>query len=334
MNSKIIIAVLSVFALGIIVAWNYLALTPQAPELERLSLGVERSILPTTVWVAEYNGYFKEAGIDVSIKEFDSGKASFLAMLNNEGVDISTVAPTPIMFNSFKRNDFSIIATFVYSDNDVKVIARKDKGISTVTDLQGKRIGATSGTTGQFFVDNLLMMHAIPGAEVDVVDISPEELPEALKNDRVDAIVIWEPHAYNAQHLLQEKAIRIPSSEVYLETFNFVMMKDFAVNNPPIIRKFLRAMIKATQFINQHKEKSQEIVANRLNLDKEIIEALWNDYVFEISLEQVLVLTLEAEARWAINQKLTSGTEVPNYLDYIYMDTLKEISPQAVRIIH
>ena len=95
--------------------------------IEKVSLGVEASLLPAAVWVADNKGYFQDEGLDLTIKEFNSGRLSFLAMLKGEGVDISTVAPTPIMFSSFNRQDFSILATFVYSYDDVKVIARRDK---------------------------------------------------------------------------------------------------------------------------------------------------------------------------------------------------------------
>ena len=69
--------------------------------VEAVTLGVETSLLPAAVWVAEHKGLFKEEGLDVTIKEFNSGSASLSAMLNGEGIDIAAAAPTPIMFNSF-----------------------------------------------------------------------------------------------------------------------------------------------------------------------------------------------------------------------------------------
>jgi ABC-type nitrate/sulfonate/bicarbonate transport system substrate-binding protein len=304
-------------------------------ELEKATLGAESSLLPAAVWVAENKGYFQEQGLDLTIKEFDSGKASLLAMLEgDEGIDISTVAPTPIMFNSFDRQDFSIFATFVYSYDDVKVIARKDKGITTVVDLRGKKIGTPAGTTGQFFVEAFLIHTGLSASEVEVVDIAPSDLPEALNSGQVDAIVIWEPHGYNAKKLLGDKAIRLPSSDVYKETFNFMVMNDFAEENPEILKKFLRAVDKATTFIKNYKEESQDIVAKRLNLDREVMDALWDEFVFGISLQQSLIVTLEDEARWAIKNNLTGKTKVPNYLGYIYLDALYELKPDSVNIIH
>jgi ABC-type nitrate/sulfonate/bicarbonate transport system substrate-binding protein len=301
-------------------------------SLDKITLGVETSLLPAAVWVAESKGYFQKYGLDVTIKEFDSGKASFNDMLAS-GVDISTVAPTPIMFNSFDRQDFSIFATFVDSYNDVKVIAHKDRGIATASDLKGKKIGTPMGTTGQFFVEAFFVYNGIRSSEVEVIDINPSDLPSALADGNVDAIVIWEPHGYNTQKLLGDKAVRLPSSDVYKETFNFMVMNDFARDNPEILKRFTKAVDYATTFIKNNKEESQKIVAERLGLDKEVTNILWDDFVFEISLHQSLIITLEDEARWAVNNDLVEAEKIPNYLDYIYIDALEEVKPEAVTII-
>ena len=330
-----IIAVVVMASVGIS-AWYLLRQVDNgnSGSVEEVTLGVESSLLPAAVWVSENKGYFREQGLNLTIKEFDSGRLSLLAMLRgDEGVDVCTVAPTPIMFNSFDRQDFSIFATFVHSYDDVKVIARKDVGITTAADLMGKRIGTPSGTTGQFFTEAFLIYNSVSSSDVELVNIAPSDLPSALNDGEVDAIVIWEPHGSNAMRLLGDKGIRLPSSDVYLETFNFVVMNDFASENPEVLERFLRAVVEATEFIDDHMEESQDIVAERLGLDKDVIVALWDEFVFEISLTQSLILTLEDEARWAIKYDLTDKTEVPNYLDYVYLDALDEVKPEAITII-
>jgi NitT/TauT family transport system substrate-binding protein len=339
MDKKIIMVgiLMAVIVIGIV---SYFWLGQEQPEkysgpIEKVTLGVESSLLPAAVWIAENKDYFQEEGLDLTIKEFDSGKQSLMAMLNGgERIDISTAAPTPIILNSFDRQDFSIIATFAYGYTDIKVTARKDRGITTATDLKGKKIGTPAGTTGQFFVESFLIYNKIEPSEVEIIDISPSELPHALENNQVDAIVIWEPHGYNARKLIGDNAIIIPSLGVYKCAFNFLMMKDFVEENPEVIKKFLRAVDRATTFMKDHKEESQDIVAERLNLDGELMNIFWEDFVFEISLQQSLIITLEDEARWAIKNNLTDKTQVPNYLDYVHLDTLYELKPNLVNIIH
>ncbi len=42
---------------------------------------------------------------------------------------------------------------------------------------------------------------------------------------------------------------------------------------------------------------------------------------------------MEDEGRWMINNNLTPEKQIPNFLDYIFMDGLKAIKPEAVNII-
>ena len=63
-----------------------------------------------------------------------------------------------------------------------------------------------------------------------------------------------------------------------------------------------------------------------------LIKILDGDFQFRLSLDQPILVSLEDEARWAIRNKLTDVTKVPNYLDYIYTDALKAVKPGAVTI--
>lgn len=301
-------------------------------KIDKVTLGVGSGVFLSPIWVAEDKGYFQEAGLDLTIKKFNTGKESFWDMLNG-GTDISTSTSTPIVLASFSRQDFSIFATFSNSNNNTKVIARKDKGIHRAKDLKEKKIGVTAGTSAQFFLAGFLIHNALSDSEIQIIDIKPSDLPNALNGGHVDAIVIWEPFAYGARTLLGDKAIRLPSSEIYWETFNFAVMKNFVKKNPEALKKVIRAVEKAITFIREHKEESLKIVVKRTGLSMKIITDIWDDYLFQVSLEQALIQSLEEEARWAVENKLTDKREIPNYLNYIFMDTLKEIKSSAMTII-
>jgi len=296
-------------------------------------LGCETSLLTAPVWVAENKGYFKQEGLNAKIKEFDSGKASFAALLNNKEVDICTVAQTPIMFHSFDRNDFVIIAAMVYSDNDVKVLVRQDKGAINPLDLTGKKVGLTKGTTGQFFFDLFLIYKGMVSSEVETIDLKPSELPQALAHGRVDAICTWEPHILAGKKLLAKNALILPSQGIYREDFYFVANKNFVKNSPEILKTFLKAIERGQKFIKENQEESLSIVAHRLKLDKELTAMIWGDFNFQLFLDQTILVSLEDEARWAMKQGFTDGKAIPNYLDFIYVDALEQAKPDAVTII-
>jgi NitT/TauT family transport system substrate-binding protein len=170
-------------------------------------------------------------------------------------------------------------------------------------------------------------------SEIELVDTGPSELPQALESGQVDAIVIWEPHADLARQLLGDAAIQLPSADIHRTTFNFVVMEEFTQTSPDVLVSFLRAIDKATAFVADHETESQAIVAEKLKLEKDAVTRFWPDFTFELSLDQSLIVTLEAEARWAMRNKLTTGSQVPNYLDYIYSAALEDVNPETIGII-
>ncbi|MBF0277880.1 MAG: NrtA/SsuA/CpmA family ABC transporter substrate-binding protein [SAR324 cluster bacterium] len=305
-----------------------------AGELKKLTLGLTNSFFEATVFIAEEKGFFREEGLDLTILNFPSGKAGLSAMLSGEGVDISSVAPFPIVLSSFERKDFAVLATFVYSYDNIKLIVNKNSGIQSGADLKGKKIGTPFGTSGEFFINTFLTYHSLGNTDITAINLPPSDLPIALKENQVDAIVIWEPHAYQAQKLLQENAVQLPSSEIYRESFNFLVMKDYAEENSDTLKRFLKACQKATDYINNHKTEAQKIVIKRLSLDQEVTSTLWEDFVFKITLDQSLLISLEDEARWLIRSKKTDKKEIPNYLNFVLPEVLKAVNPNSVTLIH
>ena len=196
MTKRTVIAiVIAVVVIGLgIGIWSVQKRTPKyTGPVKKVTLGVETSLLPSAVWVAENKGYFQEEGLDVKIKEFGSGRTALATMLSEGNLDMVTVAQTPVVFNSFNRKDYVIIGTMVYSDNDVKIFARRDRGLKNPSDLRGKTVGITKGSTGHFYLGLFLIHNGLELTEIETIDTEASALPQALADGRVDAISTW-PH--------------------------------------------------------------------------------------------------------------------------------------------
>jgi NitT/TauT family transport system substrate-binding protein len=256
-------------------------------------------------------------------------------MLSEGGLDMVTVAQTPVMFNSFKRNDFAIVAAMVSSYNDVHVLGRRDRGITKPVDLRGKRIGVTVGSTGQYFAGLFLSNAGIELKDVNLVNIKTGELVKGIQDGTVDAITTWQPHVYNAQKALGENSIVFPPRKIFREDFYFVPNLQFLQNHPAIITRFLQAISQAEDFIKDHDNEKEAIaiVANRLGLEQEFVASVWEDFQFGLFLDQTIIQTIEHEAQWAIQNKLTDKTNAPNYGKYISVTALKQVAPEKVLII-
>ena len=75
------------------------------------------------------------------------------------------------------------------------------------------------------------------------------------------------------------------------------------------------------------------LVNNTKFLSKEMLDAVWDDYIYQLSLDNSMLTALEDEARWAIKNKLVDARTIPNYLDYYYLDAMKAVKPDAVSVV-
>ncbi len=307
---------------------------PQSPgSVEKITLGTDRSLFSSPIWIAEHQGYFRDAGLKVTIKELPTGKLALQALLQGEPLDIVTVASTPIMLQGFSRDDFRIIATFVDSQDNDRVIANIESAIATVTDLRGKKIGYVKGTSAHFLLEILLVEHGLIPSQVEVVELKPVDMPKALAASNVDAIAIWEPYATQALALLQERAVQLSPPGTYRATYNLVAMQGFIHKRQQAVTRFLAAIDRTNRLISDQREEAQTIVADRLQMDRAVVAQLWEKFSYRLFLDQLFLLDLESQARWAIKSQLIDITVMPNYLHLVSFNSLQSVKPKAVTLV-
>jgi NitT/TauT family transport system substrate-binding protein len=292
------------------------------------------AILPETalVQVAQAQGFYGKEALVTTITSHHYGKLALNEMLAGKA-DFATVAETPFAFAALKGERVAVIATIHSSHLGHAILARRDRGILSPGELKGKKIAATLGTTSHFFLDTMLVANGVSRKEVEVVDLKAELIPEALLRGDIDAASLFSPFLELAQKQLGDRAISFRDKDVYRYTFNVVTTADVIQKSPGKVTKMLRALLRAEEFARENPEEAQKIVSEFSGIAMDTIRATWLNANFSVILDQSLLLALEDESQWAINNRLTTALKVPNYLDYIYLDGLKAVKADAVRIL-
>ncbi len=297
--------------------------------VEKLTVAAYAGEAGALIFIAEDQGYFEKNGLDVTINGYGSGKACTDALIDGEA-DISTSAGFVFVSSSFDNADLRVLGTVATAEIK-ELIARKDKGITTTDDLIGKRIGVTKKSGAEFQLGIFLTFQGLSQQDVEFVDLKPSEMQEAISNGDVDAVFTWDPNVYNIKKELGENAISWHGGE----DFYFVLLtkENWIINNPAAAERFIKSLLEAKEFITDYPEESKEFVKDRFDYDLDYIDYSWPEQEFAVILSQAMLITFEDQARWRIENGLTDATEVPNYLDYIYIDALEEVKPEAVSII-
>lgn len=292
------------------------------PSERTLRVGVSTSLLSSPIIIADQLGFFAAQNVDVLLVPYKGGNACFNAMLRHD-VDLATSSDSVVMFNSFMRDDFAVIASFAESDNDVKIITRGDEHVTSLAQLNGKKIGMVMGSASQYFFDTVLDMNGID-ISTDNIDLLPNEQGAALMANAVDAISSWEPYAYKLHQSYPNKIHKFDTKGLYSISFNLVVSKQQSVQYHTDLVKLIKALEQANEFILEHPQQAQTHIAQYLKVPLNEVQALWPDYLFRLSLDNALVSNLNSQARWAIHRKLTDRTTPPDYRLFIDPTALNE----------
>ncbi len=297
--------------------------------VEKITVAAAAYLTGALVYVAEDQGYFEENGLEVTIKDYESGKAAADALIAGEA-DISTSADFVFVSNSFDHADLRVLGT-VATAQVKELVARKDKGITTTDDLIGKKIGVTKKSGAEFLLGVFLIFNALSYEDVELVDLKPSEIVEAISNGDIDATFTWDPYLYNIKKELGDNAISWPGGQDFY--FVLITKEDWIENNPAAAERFMKSLLEAEDYIKDNSEESKEFVRDRFDYESDYMDYSWPKQEFAVTLEQAMLIAFEDQARWRIKNKLTESTEVPNYLDYIYLDALEKVKPEAIGII-
>ncbi len=296
----------------------------------RLGMVFQESAIPFLV--AENQGLFTRNGININFKYYDSGAQAVAGMLNDE-IDLASSAAEYVLasqimggkkiqtIGSFDRVEFTTI------------IARKDRGITSVAQLYGKRIGVLRGSAAEFYLGRFLSLNGMDAKSVTLVNMTNAEAGEAVVSGTVDAIITVPPFAEDAISKLGDVAITWKAQATQLTHLLILCQDQWALEHKTLVVHLLSALEGAEDFIAQHPVEAKSIAKKELNVDDSQISVIWARNIFGLSLDQSLIAAMEDEARWMIKNSLTAEKDVPLFNSYIYEDALKAIKPEAVNII-
>jgi NitT/TauT family transport system substrate-binding protein len=300
-------------------------------KAESITLGGATSDAGALIFTAEDQHFFAANGVNPVIEAYDTGLAAINGLLNNK-IDIALAAEYPFVVKAFENGNIRIIGSFSRTYNEY-LVGWADKGVKNVADLKGKKIGLPRGTIPEFYLGRFLELHAMSIRDVTLINLMPAKAAAAIANGSVDAVVLWEPYV---SQIRDQQTNGIASWSVHSGQAMYgllVCRNDWIKQHPQLVKRALNSLAQAEEYMVRHPAEAKGILQKRFQYDAAYVARIWPEHQFFLSLDQSLILAMEDEARWMIKNQLTSEKSIPNFLNYIYVDGLKAVKPQAMSII-
>jgi ABC-type nitrate/sulfonate/bicarbonate transport system substrate-binding protein len=314
---------------------------PAGPPL-KLTIAEFSQPAAALLYVAEARGYLRESGLEVTFKSFNIGKDALNNVVEGQS-DIAAVFQTPVVLGLRQGKPLGILSTLMTSTRNTVLLARRyrqvsDTGdpaslaIADTQDLEGKTIGVTRGTSGEYFLSVFLATEGIPQQRVNIVNVVPSAFDKTLVAGDVDAMVVFSSHRVRLKKAMGDQLV-VFSSNAYADVVVLAGLRQTIASRPEAMARLMAAVVKAQDYIASNREDSIRIVARRLagKVDEADIRETWDDYRFAARLDNALMANMRSESEWyQANTKLSGVT--PDFLDAIVIDPLRRARRASVTL--
>ena len=208
----------------------------------------------TAAYVAKEKGYFAEQGLDVTIEHASPGSGEQLQRLAAKDIEFTTHTGENFVKQMIEQQPPFVVVAVLGHETDHALLVLEESDITEIGDLAGKKIGVKTGEG--VAPPWLLAMLKNGGLDFDDVELLPVGFdPRVVLPDfgagRVDALQVFRSNEPDT--LLRAG---YPSRLFKPEDFGvhflgqiYITHQDFVRDNPEMVRGFIKATMKALEFI-------------------------------------------------------------------------------------
>jgi NitT/TauT family transport system substrate-binding protein len=238
---------------------------PTAKEDPTLKIAVLPILDALPMYVADAQGYFKDAGITVEFLPVASAAERDQVMQSGQVDGMINDLTSTVLYNKDAQKIAVVrFARTASSDKpQFSLLAGKNSGITSPDLLKGVEIGISQNTVIDYLTQRILENAGLAAADIKTINVPaiPDRL-QLLNEGQLKAAVLPEPAATLAE---QGGAIRVidDSSLPSVGTSEISFGMNSLKNKPETVKKFLAAIEKATADVNTQPAKWDSLLSDK-----------------------------------------------------------------------
>jgi NitT/TauT family transport system substrate-binding protein len=225
-------------------------------------------------------GIFAKQGLELQVTSF-AGDARLQQGLVSDSIDFG-LGSGPGMGFLAKGSPAKAVAAMAGAPMNMSIVVSYHSAIKTLDDLKGKKIGITTvGSLTDWLLKRVVAERKWAATDVTAVTVGGmDSTKAALKTGQIDAVVI----ALELGYALEEARVwRVlaPLAPFAPDFHTHVIFArdELIAKKPELVERFLRAWFETIAFMRSNKERTVEITAKVLNLDKAVIGRVYDEQI-------------------------------------------------------
>lgn len=210
--------------------------------------------------VAQDQGFFRQNGVDVELKYFDSYTDSLNA-LSSGAIDANSQTLNDTLASVSGGAQQTVVLVNDNSTGNDQVIARE--GISGVADLKGRKVAVEQGTVDHYLLLLALTEAGLSQKDVELVPLATDAAAAAFVAGKVDAVGAFAPFTTTALQRAGSRAIATSAEFPGAIPDHLVVSGAFARNRPEAAQALVNTWFDTLDWIKQNHDQAVEIMARR-----------------------------------------------------------------------
>lgn len=214
-------------------------------------------------WVAQEKGFFKEAGFDVTIQLGAATDQNLSALTAGQAQFASIdMTGTMIQAGNGKFKDVRAFAV-LHQQTLVSIVSLEGNKVTQPKDLEGKKLGAATGSVNQLLFPAYAKLAGIDPTKVTWANVAPAQLPALLASGQVDALSTFLISRGGIEKAAGgKKAVVLPYSDYLSDLYGnaFITTATVAAQKPEMVKRFRDALLKAVSYTIEHPDEAAAIL--------------------------------------------------------------------------
>ncbi len=210
-----------------------------------------------------------ELGYKVEWKEFQDGP-SLLEALNAGSIDFGRTGNTPPIFSQSSGSKLRYVAAGKSKYEGSGILVQKDSSIQSLSDLKGKKIAFSKGSSSHYLVVKALEKAGLSLKDIEPVYLTPGNARIAFEQGQVDAWAVWDPYTSSTE-VSSDARLLVNGEGLTTDRDFFVSSEDFAKNNSDVIDAILKQITESMDWANNNHQELITLLSKALKMDTESV---------------------------------------------------------------
>lgn len=252
--------------LEISAAASLAALQPQMAlaQTKKVKVGYLHTLaVDGQMWLADSMGLWKKEGLDMEFIQFQTGLELFQAMT---GGSIDVLSTGAVMSNFPARGQGKVFLINDIEFATAQLWVHPDMGINKISDLKGKKISTTTGTTAHVFLDNALRANNIDPKDVTIVNQRMQDAVTAFISKAVPAVALWVPFNIAVRSRVPTAKMLVDASAYYPKAAivgGWAARNDYYEKNQDVLAKIIRVWTVANDYMVKNPDQAIETLQTK-----------------------------------------------------------------------